>query len=104
MDVSPYDASDFARDKADSLAAMKTGTGVTIYTIGLGQKVKAPASSEPSSTTGEAEYLLAYIAREAGDNQNPNINHGEYFYAPNNVTLRNIFEIIAQNIATKLSQ
>jgi hypothetical protein len=105
MNISLYDAEDYARDKADSLAAMKSGSGVTIYTIGLGQNVKVKAAGEPaSSTTGEAEHTLMYIAQEAGNMQNPEINHGEYFYAPNNVTLRNIFEIIAQNIATKISQ
>lgn len=105
MDISLYDAEDYARDVADNLAAMKSGNGVTIYTIGLGGNVKTLAPGEPSgSTTGEAEYTLQYIAREAGDTLNPDINHGEYFYAPNNVTLRNIFEIIAQNIATKISQ
>jgi hypothetical protein len=105
INISLYDAEDYARNKADNLAAMKSGTGVTIYTIGLGQNVKVTAAGEPpASTTGEAEHTLMYIAREAGDLQNPDINHGEYFYAPNNVTLRNIFEIIAQNIATKISQ
>ncbi|MEN9564358.1 MAG: hypothetical protein RIR73_2602, partial [Chloroflexota bacterium] len=48
--------------------------------------------------------LLTYISRTAGDALNADINHGEYFFAPNNVQLRNIFEIIAQNIATKISQ
>ncbi|MCQ3937068.1 MAG: hypothetical protein DPW18_08490 [Chloroflexi bacterium] len=105
IDISLYDAEDYARDQADNLAAMKSGSGVTIYTIGLGANVKTLASGQPSgSTDGEAELLLQYIAREAGNLLNPDINHGEYFYAPNNVTLRNIFEIIAQNIATKISQ
>ncbi|GAB4498869.1 MAG: hypothetical protein OHK003_12690 [Anaerolineales bacterium] len=104
-DISLYDADDFARDQADNLAAMKDRNGVTIYTIGLGAGVKVLAPGEPAgSTTGEAEYLLQYIARDAGNSLNSNINHGDYFYAPNNVTLRNIFEIIAQNIATKISQ
>ncbi len=115
MDISLYDAEDYARDMADNLAAMKSGNGVTIYSIGLGEGVVTPANGTPAvscniqTTTGprpcgEAEYLLTYISRTAGDTLNPNINHGEYFFAPNNVQLRNIFEIIAQNIATKISQ
>jgi hypothetical protein len=104
MNISLYDAEDYARDKADNLAAMKSGNGVTIYTIGLSESVKKEANGDIGSGTGEAEHTLMYIAREAGDDLNSNINHGEYFYAPDNVTLRNIFEIIAQNIATKISE
>ena len=115
MDISLYDADDYARDAADSLAALKSGDGVTIYTIGLGAGVTVPSAGTPTqsctvaTTTGtrncgEAEYLLRYIARDAGDDFNPTINHGEYFFAPNNLTLQNIFEIIAQNISTKISQ
>lgn len=115
MDISLYDAEDYARDMADNLAAMKSGNGVTIYSIGLGEGVTTQANGTPAVTCtietttgprpcGEAEYLLTYISRTAGDALNPTINHGEYFFAPNNVQLRNIFEIIAQNIATKISQ
>lgn len=99
--MSVYDADDYARDQADDLAAFKTGTGVTIYTIGLGSRITKQASGE---AVPEAQNLLEYIAREAGDNENPDINHGEYFFAPNSATLLNIFEVIAQNIATKISE
>lgn len=121
MDISEYDAEDYARDMADGLAALKTRTGVTIYTIGLGENVGTiQANGSPAVTCevevvdamgvvstrqcGEAEYLLSYIARDAGDAWLPTINHGNYFYAPTDAYLRNIFEIIAQNIATKISQ
>lgn len=97
-----YDADDYARDSADNLAALKTGNGVTIYTIGLGSRITRDSPGEPG--VPEAATLLEYIASEAGNTLNPDINHGAYFFAPNNVTLRNIFEIIAQNIATKISQ
>ncbi len=123
-DMSLYDAEDYARDMADNLAAMKSGNGVTIYTIGLGKNVKEiKASGTPAVSCeveevddlgvlftrdcGEAEYLLRYISREAGDNllsPGANINHGEYFYAPKDIDLLDIFEIIAQNIATKISE
>ncbi|MCB0103808.1 MAG: hypothetical protein KDD74_17305, partial [Anaerolineales bacterium] len=113
--VNIYDADDFARDMADQLAALKSGDGVTIYTIGLGNGVRTQSNGTPTTpcvvetTTGdrqcgEAEYLLRYIARDAGNDLNPTINHGEYFFAPNNLTLQNIFEIIAQNISTKISE
>lgn len=101
IQISLYDADDYARDMADNLAAMKSGSGVTIYTIGLGDQIKRqPVPSEPPP----AEDLLEYIAERAGDTLNPNINHGNYFYAPTSQTLRNIFEIIARNISTKISQ
>lgn len=101
IQISPYDADDYARDMADNLAAMKSGTGVTIYTIGLGDQIqRQPVPTEPPP----AEDLLEYIAEQAGNTLNPNINHGNYFYAPTSQTLRNIFEIIARNISTKISQ
>ena len=114
--ISLYDAEDFARDMADNLAASKSPNGVTIYTIGLGDGVVREANGTPAvsceiETTagnrpcGEAEYLLTYISRQAGDNlAGSGINHGEYFYSPNDAEMRNIFEIIAQNIATKISE
>jgi hypothetical protein len=119
--MSLYDAEDYARDMADNLAAMKSGNGVTIYTIGLGKNVKEiKANGTPAVTCeveevddlgvsfmrdcGEAEYLLRYISREAGDLLNSEISHGEYFYAPKDIDLLEIFEIIAQNIATKISE
>lgn len=114
--ISLYDAEDYARDMADNLAASKTPNGVTIYTIGLGDGVVREANGTPAvvceiETTagnrpcGEAEYLLTYISRQAGDNlPNSGINHGEYFFSPNDAEMRNIFEIIAQNISTKISE
>lgn len=106
--ISLYDAEDYARDMADNLAAMKTGTGVTIYTIGLGNQIQSPPRGNGfqiiPNEPPPAEFLLEYIALEAGNTLNPDINHGNYFYAPTSQTLRNIFDIIARNIATKISQ
>ena len=48
-----------------------------------------------------AEDLLTYIAQEAGGTS---VNHGQYFYAQTSSELSSIFEKIAQNIATKISQ
>jgi len=110
-DISIYDASDYAKDKADNLAAAKTNSGVTIYTIGLGKQIQSrpkdrfgveySVADEPYS---HAEELLRYIALEAGDGLNPDINHGQYFYAPKSTSLSTIFDLIAQNIVTKISQ
>ena len=111
-DLSIYDADDFARDKADDLATAISGDGVTVFTIGLG----APIKSTSTVAAGEkpaAEALLQYIAECAGEDSpddcatpvtSPVINHGQYFYAPNNLALADIFDRIAKNIATKISQ
>lgn len=111
-DLSIYDADDFARDKADDLAKAISGDGVTVFTIGLG----APIKSTSTVAAGEkpaAEALLQYIAECAGEDSpddcatsvtSPVINHGQYFYAPNNLALADIFDRIAKNIATKISQ
>ncbi|KXK15755.1 MAG: hypothetical protein UZ14_CFX002000342 [Chloroflexi bacterium OLB14] len=108
--ISLYDADDYARDKADDLANMITGNGVTIYTIGLGARIKSleTIGGVPVNNpdTGEqepppAEDLLIYIATEAG---NDDVKHGQYFYAATSSSLSEIFERIAKNIATKISQ
>jgi hypothetical protein len=108
--ISLYDAEDYARDLADDLATLVSGNGVTIYTIGLGAqiqklayhyvggvKTEIPTNVEPPP----AEFLLQYIAEEAGG---ASVNHGQYFYASDITVLSGIFERIAQNIATKISQ
>lgn len=106
--ISIYDAEDYARDMADNLAAAKTNSGVTIYTIGLGAQIKTAAkdgSGNPiSGELPPAEALLQYMANEAGDGLSADINHGQYFYAPNSTSLTTIFDLIAQNIVTKISQ
>jgi hypothetical protein len=107
-----YDADDYARDMADQLAALTSQTGVTIYTIGLGQQVEdtnTVAAGQPAA----AENLLQYIAECAGEHSpddcrtpisNPVLVHGQYFFAPTGSALANIFELIANNIATRISQ
>lgn len=103
--ISLYNADDYARDLADDLATLTTGDGVTVYTIGLGAQIQVPAKDgEGNVIAGEpppGEDLLQYIAEEAGGS---GINHGQYFYASNSTALSSIFEKIAQNIATKISQ
>lgn len=105
MQISLYDAEDYARDMADNLATLTTGNGVTVYTIGLGAQIQAPAKDGHNnailSEPYPAEYLLQYIAESAGGSS---INHGQYFYASTSTALSGIFERIAQNIATKISQ
>ncbi|HCB02481.1 MAG TPA: hypothetical protein DEP19_08875 [Anaerolineae bacterium] len=111
--LSIYDADDYARDMADQLASLISPQGVTIYTIGLGAAVDDlqqiagnPNVLATNPDTGElepppAEALLEYIAEEAGG---PDINHGQYFFAPDKQSLSAIFDRIAKNIATKISQ
>ncbi|HCR70668.1 MAG TPA: hypothetical protein DIW23_04415, partial [Anaerolineae bacterium] len=88
---------------------------VTIYTIGLGTPIKNPArDSSGAIISGEpppAEDLLQYIAECAGEGVHDcdsltefDINHGQYFYAPDRASLSAIFDRIAKNIATKISQ
>ncbi|HRJ75667.1 MAG TPA: VWA domain-containing protein [Anaerolineales bacterium] len=113
--TSIYDADDYARDTADQLAGLISGNGVTIYTIGLGTPIKNPArDSSGAIISGEpppAEDLLQYIAECAGEGVHDcdsltefDINHGQYFYAPDRASLSAIFDRIAKNIATKISQ
>jgi hypothetical protein len=127
--ISLYDPDDYARDMADDLATSISGQGVTIFTIGLGEAIKNTTYSDDYFADGvtkipPAEDLLKYIAECAGegievltyqtatnytcgDPDNPPtlvINHGQYFYAPNNLALGDIFDRIAKNIATKISQ
>ncbi len=108
--ISLYDAEDYARDLADDLATLVSGNGVTIYTIGLGAQIQKPAYHYVGGVKTEistnvepppAEFLLQYIAEEAGG---ASVSHGQYFYASNITALSGIFERIAQNIATKISQ
>ncbi len=109
-----YDPDDYARDQADLLAASST-KGVIIYTIGLGKQIAEPAKkwnksvdpNEPidnSSESPPAAALLEYIALEAGDTLNSNITHGIFTLAKNSDVLSYSFDLIARNIATKLSQ
>ena len=110
--ISLYDADDYAREMADDLATLTTGDGVTIFTIGLGAQVQS-TSTVAAGEEPAAEALLKYIAECAGENSpddcatpvsDPVINHGQYFYTPTNVGLADIFDEIAKNIATKISQ
>lgn len=99
--MSIYDPDDYARDRADALANMLSGTGVTIYTIGLGVEVQNTDKLAPGEPKALAEDLLDYIATRAGRST---VNHGQYFYSPTYSQLTVIFERIAENIATKISQ
>lgn len=99
-----YDADDFARDEADDLATSVSGNGVTIYTVGLGRTIQNVGSDDGVKMVDgyrPTEDLLTYIAEEAGG---AGINHGQYFFAETSSQLSSIFEKIAQNIATKISQ
>ncbi len=99
-----FDADDYARFWGDELAGTVSGNGVTIYTIGLGRSIQNVGKDNGVTLANDfkpAEDLLSYIAEEAGGT---NVNHGQYFYAQTSSELSSIFEKIAQNIATKISQ
>ncbi len=102
-DISYYDADDYARDMADSLATVIDGEGVTIFTIGLGAQIQSKSTVDVGEPAA-AEDLLKYIAECAGDDCGTVINHGQYFFAPTSTALGDIFDRIAKNIATKISQ
>ena len=95
-----YDADDYARDMADFLASPEDGQGVTVFTIGLGNLVRNAAKGDADS----GEQLLTYIAEQAGDSATATANHGEYFFSPDASGLAAIFQRIADNIFTRISQ
>jgi hypothetical protein len=101
-DSENYDADDFARDMADFVADPIDGQGATVFTIGLGNLVINAPSGQPDS----GEVLLQYMARTAGDQNTEaaTVNHGEYYFAPTPGTLTVIFQKIADNIFTRISQ
>ncbi len=92
-----YDSDDYAYDMADFVADPDKGQGGVIFTIGLGNLVRAAPSGDPL----DGEELLKYAAEQAGG---PHANHGMYYYAPDAAALKEIFRQIAENIATRLSR
>ncbi|MBI5354148.1 MAG: Tad domain-containing protein [Chloroflexi bacterium] len=100
-----YDAVSYARDQADFVANPVTGTGVTVFTIGLGSLLR----NAPVGDADAGEKLLEYIAETAGDTVNAAgltipANHGFYSFAPSTSDLAGIFAAIAENILTRISQ
>jgi hypothetical protein len=93
--ISAYDPDDYARDQADVLATLLSGSGVKIHTIGLGAEVRA-TTRQADTSVPMAETLFQYIANCAGDNCGNTIDHGTYFYASNTSQLDAIFTIISQ--------
>jgi hypothetical protein len=104
-----YDADDFARDAADYIASPTNGQGATLFAICLGEYCQNyfPTLGDPYS----AEHLGQYMALNAGDNLTviPNVraNHGLYFCAEcthSSSSLTGVFDKIAENIFTRISQ
>lgn len=95
-----YDADDWARDNADFVANPVTGQGATIFSICLGEYCR----SYPYGLADSAENLAEYMALTAGDESGVDVNHGNYYYAPDSSGLSQIFLDIAANILTRLSQ
>jgi Flp pilus assembly protein TadG len=105
-----YDADDYAYDMADWLAGASTDTNpsdvdgqeAVIFTIGLGNFVQNYYAGDPM----DGEELLRYMAEDAGDSISPGVilNHGFYSYSPDTAGLAAIFQRIADNIATRISE
>jgi hypothetical protein len=98
-----YDAQDYAYDMADFVGKPETSTshgqGALIFAIGLGSEVqnygiqRTPPSS-PVLYPGE-EYLKYAASSDVG--------RGEYYFAPSDTQLQEIFRKIADNIAIRLT-
>jgi hypothetical protein len=93
---SKYDAEDYARDRADELAKLRTDADkkseMIIFTIGLGDQVVHTAYGKPDA----GQELLEYVKDQAG--------FGGYYASPSAADLGNIFSDIAQQIFTRISQ
>jgi hypothetical protein len=94
-----FDADDYARLRADELAD-PDGSGIVMFTIGLGELVIDASRGDPDA----GEQLLSYIATEAGDEPLRQANHGTYSFAPDAAALDEIFAEIAANIFTRITQ
>jgi len=97
---SNFDADDWARENADYVANPVTGQGATIFSICLGEYCR----SYPYGLADSAENLAEYMALTAGNESGVDVNHGNYYYAPDSSGLSQIFLDIAANILTRLSQ
>jgi hypothetical protein len=97
-----YDADDYARDAADYIASPTTGQNATIFSICMGGFCQHYPSPDPAS----AENLGKYMAYNAGDSTIPLVtaNHGIYRYAEDTTILAQVFDEIAKNIFTRISQ
>jgi hypothetical protein len=105
----PFSVYDYARDMADFAALTSStnllepkGNDISVYTIALGGGGRAGAG------------LLRYVAA-VGDDGNretdpcsgvndPTVNCGQYYFAPDGAALQTIFEDIASRIYTKITR
>jgi Flp pilus assembly protein TadG len=92
--ASNYDAEDYAYDMADFVGKPtdQGGQGAYLYTIGLGHQVALPS---PFGGTPLGEKFLEYAA---------SIGKGIYYPAPTPAQLDQIFQDIANKIATILTK
>ena len=86
-----YDADDYAHDMADFVG--EGGQNALIFAIGLGDQVQHAGTGDPDA----GEQLLEYTVEDG-------VGNGLYYFAPSGAELRDIFQEIADNIATRLSQ
>ena len=99
-----YDAADYAYDMIDLVADRDPGPPAIarklIYSIGLGNAVTQNSacwngSTEINDCDPDAGELLLKYAAEQGD--------GSYYFAPNAVKLKRIFQEIAEKIAFRIT-
>jgi Flp pilus assembly protein TadG len=88
-----YDADDYARDMADFVG--QSGQNALLFTIGLGPLVTEVKASDGDGLP-DAEGFLQYAVEDG-------VGNGLYYAAPTGAELRDIFQAIADNIATRLS-
>jgi Flp pilus assembly protein TadG len=84
-----YDADDYAHDMADFVGRDQSAL---IFSIGLGSQVQSASSGDPDA----GEQLLEYAAQDG-------VGNGLYYFAPSGAELRDVFQAIADNIATRLT-
>jgi len=99
-DPTHYDAEDYAYDMADFVGkpSDQGGQGAYLYTIGLGPQVVLP-SPVFDTTTGKNDLLGQDFLQYAAT-----VGNGIYYPAPTSAELSNIFQAIADNIATVLTK
>jgi len=88
-----YDADDYARDMADFVG--ESGQNALLFAIGLGPQVVEVRSADVDGLP-DGEGLLEYAVSDG-------VGNGLYYPAPTSAELRDIFQAIADNIATRLA-
>jgi hypothetical protein len=105
-----YDSVDYVLDWADfAMLEPPAGSGVVVFTIGLGDKVINETKGDPQI----GEKLLRYMAAGGDDGKLSTdlcasvpsaTSCGNYYFAPNRDQLLAVFQAIAGRIFTRINQ